>query len=246
METLRVSAKNLGYTALADFCPHCYWIRLKANWKLPWSSFPGIFSSIDAYTKHCVHHIIDRNNLPIPQHQTLPIWMQEIGDIASYETIPHWSKNLFTDIKSNIILSGIPDDVWVRTDGSKAIVDFKTAKKTQTQDVLYPMYEVQNNVYDVLFNYHADLYLIYMEPLTDKSAASCNIIDMGFNMGFNAVVVPVVNDRKVVRRALQLTRDIYELEKPPDSRSGCKDCDNLDKIIGLLGMDKISNAGLEE
>jgi len=160
--------------------------------------------------------------------------MLEIGEIVSYETIPHFSKNLFTDTKSNIILSGIPDDIWVRADSSKAIVDFKTAKKTQNQDVLYPMYEIQNNVYDVLFNYHADLYLIYMEPLTEKSAASCNIIDVGFNMGFNAVVVPVVNDRKVVRQALQITRDIFEMEMPPESRVGCKDCQMLENVIELL------------
>ena len=160
--------------------------------------------------------------------------MKEIGDIVSYEPIPHWSKNLYTDAKSNIILSGIPDDIWERSDGTKAIVDFKTAKKTTNQDVLYPMYEIQNNVYDVLFNYHADLYLIYMEPITDKEAASNNMIDVGFNMGFNAVVVPVVNNRKVVRQALTITREIYEMEKPPDSRQGCKDCASLEKVIEFL------------
>jgi len=253
MQSLKISAKNLGYTALADFCPRCYWIKIHTGHKLPWQTFPGIFSSIDAYTKSCVHHIIDNHKhkmeravCDLNEEPKLPNWMAEVGDIVSYEPIPHFSKNLFTDAKSNIILSGIPDDIWTRADGSKAIVDFKTAKKSQTQDILYPMYEVQNNVYDVLFNYHADLYLIYMEPLTDKSTASCNIIDVGFNMGFNAVVVPVVNDRKVVREALSKTREIYEMEKPPDSRSGCKDCDNLDKIIGLLGMGKVSNAELEE
>jgi hypothetical protein len=230
---IKISAKNLGYTALADFCPRCYWLRLRTSHKLPFQTFPGIFSSIDAYTKHCVHAIIDRR-YGADDILFLPSWMQEIGNVTSYEPIPHWSKNLFTDTKSNIILSGIPDDIWVRADGTKAIVDFKTAKKTNNQDVLYPMYEIQNNVYDVLFGYHADLYLIYMEPLTEKSAASCNIIDVGFNMGFNAVVVPVVNDRKVVRQALTITRDIYELEKPPESRSGCKDCQMLENVIELL------------
>ena len=128
MDTIKISAKNLGYTALADFCPRCYWLRIKSNWKLPYQSFPGIFSSIDAYTKYCGHHIIDAHQQnPIKQ---LPAWMLEIGEIVSYETIPHFSKNLFTDTKSNIILSGIPDDIWVRADSSKAIVDFKTAKKT--------------------------------------------------------------------------------------------------------------------
>ena len=56
---IRISAKNLGYTALSDFCPRCYWLRLKTGFSLPYQSFPGIFSSIDAFTKHCVHSMID-------------------------------------------------------------------------------------------------------------------------------------------------------------------------------------------
>ncbi len=61
-DTIKISAKNLGYTALADFCPRCYWLRIRLSHKLPYSTFPGIFSSIDAYTKSCVHHIIDSHN----------------------------------------------------------------------------------------------------------------------------------------------------------------------------------------
>ena len=80
MDTIKISAKNLGYTALADFCPRCYWLRIKSNWKLPYQSFPGIFSSIDAYTKYCGHHIIDAHQQnPIKQ---LPAWMLEIGEIV--------------------------------------------------------------------------------------------------------------------------------------------------------------------
>jgi len=44
----------------------------------------------------------------------------------------------------------------------------------------------------------------------------------------------VVNDRKVVRQALTLTREIFEMEKPPESRSGCKDCQMLENVIELL------------
>lgn len=254
MNQIKISAKNLGYTALADFCPRCYWIKLKTSHKLPWQTFPGIFSSIDSYTKSCIHHIID-SSMERPSRQIksgsdyyeYPEWMKELGEIATYKTVPHWSKNKYHDTKSDILLIGAPDDILTRADGSKVIPDWKTAKHTDTQDQLLPLYEVQLNVYAILNgDVNTDLFLVYMEPITDKSAASCNIIDVGFNMGFNAVVVPVVNDRKVVRQALATTREIFDMEKPPDSRVGCKDCQNLDKIIGILGMEKISNAGLEE
>jgi len=54
-EPLRISAKNIGALALPDFCPRCFWLKLKARNRLPFQIFPGIFSSIDAYTKRVVH-----------------------------------------------------------------------------------------------------------------------------------------------------------------------------------------------
>jgi len=240
---LKISAKNLGYTALEDFCPRCYWLKLKSK-VLPWQTFPGIFASIDAYTKHCIHHIIDRNNGAL--RETRPEWMLRIGNVDRYEKVPHWSKNLYLDVKSNITLSGAPDDVWVTSDQRRIIPDYKTAKHTDTQDKLFPMYEIQEIVYSILIDPKAELYLIYMEPKTEPAAACENIIDCGFALQFSGVVVPIENNKKKVREALTITRDIYEKEKAPEGRTGCKDCKALDEVIGLLGMGKVSNAGLEE
>ena len=253
LEPLKISAKNLGAVALADFCPRCYYIKLKMNNKLPWQSFPGIFSSIDAYTKKAIHHIIDSSNAHESRqiksnssYWEYPSWLKEMGDIVGYEAIPHWSKNLYTDAKTGIILSGVPDDIFVRRDGSKITADWKTAKLTKNQDVLMPMYAVQINVYDILMNYNSDLLLIYMEPLTSPEDACDSFIDCGFSMDFSATVVPVKRDRSIVRNALNITKDIWMMDKPPSGRSGCKECESLDKIIGLLSMGPVSNAGLEE
>jgi len=226
MQPLKISAKNLGAVALEDFCPRCYWIKLKTNNKLPWQSFPGIFSSIDAYTKKCFHHIIDSKKIPN--------WMQQAGDIVGYEIPPHWSKNLYLDEKSGITLSGIPDDIWVRRDGTRMIPDAKTAMKSKTQDVLFPMYEIQEIVYSILIDKNASLCLVYMEPQTSQEEAGRAIIDRGFVMPFSGVVVPVENDKSKVRRCLSITRDIYELSKPPEGRQGCKNCESLNGIIELL------------
>ena len=62
MPELRISAKNLGVLALPGFCLRCFWLRIKARNCLPFQIFPGIFSSIDAYTKRVVHSWIDRNS----------------------------------------------------------------------------------------------------------------------------------------------------------------------------------------
>jgi len=258
MELLKISAKNLGQTALEDFCPRCYWIKLKTNFKLPWQSFPGIFSSIDSYTKSCIHHIIDVVNIPTKIAYTdtsvkffkLPDWMKQMGDIVSYEKVPHWSKNTFYDEKSNITLQGAQDDILVCSNGDRIVPDYKTAKHTDTQDKLFPLYEVQENVYSILSEKDGKppvkLFLAYMEPCTESSFAQSNIIDCGFRMCFSGVVVPVKRDRAIVRKALNTTREIADLSTAPKGNDNCKECQQLDKIIGLLGMGKVSNAGLEE
>jgi len=253
-EPLKISAKNLGQTALEDFCPRCYWIKLKTNFKLPWQSFPGIFSSIDSYTKSCIHNIIDNRWQKVgngPDNNGLiPLWMKQMGDIVGYEKVPHYSKNQYHDEKSNITLQGAQDDILVCSNGDRIVPDYKTAKHTDTQDKLFPLYEVQENVYSILSEKDGKppvkLFLVYMEPCTDPSYAVNNIDHCGFRMCFSGVVVPVNRDRAIVRKALNKTREIYDLPYAPDARSGCKDCEQLDKIIGLLGFGKVSNAGLEE
>ena len=51
---LRIFAKTLGELALPGFCPRCFWLKMHTR-QLPFQIFPGIFSSIDVYTKRVVH-----------------------------------------------------------------------------------------------------------------------------------------------------------------------------------------------
>jgi len=234
VDQIRISAKNLGQVMLDDFCPRCYWIRLKSS-KLPWQIFPGIFSSIDAYTKRVVHAIIDSKSIP-------PKWMQDMGDIVGYRKTPHWSK-FNTDIKKyGITLTGAADDIFVTKSGGIIIPDYKTAKYTANQDKLLPMYQIQLNGYYVIaeaceIRPVIGLYLIYFEPVTDDEAAvkeaKGSIVFDGFAMAFKAHPVNMPIDRALLNEAMEKTRAIYDLAEPPDSRADCEDCQILNQIYGL-------------
>ena len=243
MQPLKISAKNLGYTALADFCPRCYWIKLRLSHKMPFSVFPGIFSSIDGFTKSCVHHIIDSCRIG---GNLTPDWMREMGNIVGYNPVPHYSKSTYLDEKTNITLSGAADDILVDADDSLIVPDYKTAKFTESQDKLLPMYEIQLITYGILYRIQPLLFCVYMEPQTEKTKAADCVTDCGFHMEFSAHVLEVQNDRSKVRAALVKTREIFELESPPDSAHGCKDCLALNNVIGALGMGKVSSVGLKE
>lgn len=220
-----------------NLCLRCFWIRLRMEHKLPFGTFPGIFSTIDSYTKRIVHRWFD-------DHGTLPPWLSELGDIVDYIEPPHWSKFATVDDEYNIRVRGEADGIFTRSDNSHFIVDYKTARHSGNQDALYPQYEAQLNAYAYIAE-HVDLSpvtnlaLIYMEPMTNERAVSSeiNLREHGFAMGFESDIVHVPVEPELIRPLLALTREIYELKQPPDREpqgSRCKDCTLTDKIRDLL------------
>src|SRR6266849_10097399 len=169
-ERIRISGKDLGAVALPGFCPRCFWIQRRAPAGLPFQSFPGIFSSIDAYTKRVVHSWID-------QHQRMPAWLDEVGPITGYREPPHHSKFSVVDSQTDILLTGAVDGVFVRPDLSHIIIDYKTARYTSAQGALFPVYKTQLNAYALIGEARGGspvsaLALVYAEPVTDQAAAS--------------------------------------------------------------------------
>jgi len=223
MEKLQISAKVLGSMALPEFCCRCFWIKLHCK-KLPWQIFPGIFSSIDAYTKKVVHHWID-------QDADVP-FLKEYG-VYGYKKTPHWSK-FKTEIGHNIIMSGAADDIWVSQRGY-VIPDYKTAKFTANQDKLLLMYRIQVNGYariaeETGFSPVVAVPLIYMVPQTETGDAAWGAgRNNSFSMKFEPKVLPVPLDTSIVDPLAKRAREIYD-GPVPGGREGCKDCEALDEI----------------
>lgn len=228
---IQISAKNLGELAMPNFCPRCFWLKRRLSNKLPFQIFPGIFSSIDSYTKNIINGYFDN-------HNRFPSWLGVLGNLTGYKKPPHFSKFNVIDDENNILLTGVPDSIYVKTDHSHVIVDYKTARYTGNQDKLMPMYEVQLNGYALIgenCNYHpvSDLALIYMEPVTDSDALKNeeNHREDGFAMGFTASIHKVALDLDIIPPLLARTREINKLSSAPDGSIGCKDCQLLDGLL---------------
>src|SRR5437867_2064629 len=233
-DRISISAKKLGEVALPDFCPRCFWIKLHVQYRPPFQVFPGIFSSIDSYTRKVVHQWFE-------SHGEAPPWLSHIGRITGYRPPPHYSSFGIIDERLNIELRGSPDAIFVRPDRSHIIGDYKTAKYTATQDALFPMYETQLNAYALIGRQRglapvSGLALIYMEPVTDESAAAkrTNRRDEGFAMGFAAHVLRVEINLRSVCALLATVRDISDRRKPPAGREGCKECVRLDGLTTVV------------
>jgi len=170
MEMLSISPRTLAAVTLDSACPRCAWLTLRCEGKFPFQmGLPGIFSSIDSFTKREV-----RNHFDL--YQRLPDWFPEVGKVA--DMVPsrdlHWSRYFREDPETRIRLHGSPDDILRMADGATHIVDYKTARLTDAQDDLLPLYDVQLNSYAYIaeatgYGPVQHLSLIYLEPQTETT-----------------------------------------------------------------------------
>lgn len=198
MKIVQLSAKNLGGLALPSFCPRCFWIRLKCRDKLPFQTFPGIFSSIDSYSKKVtLTHF--------RQHGRLPKWFDGFGRLGTPIPVPGWSRFQMLDRETNVLVTGVPDEILRHARYGIWIGDYKTARFTDCQDALAPMYATQLNCYGVIapkigLGPVYRLGLLYYEPVTDPGIVDTRaLIKAGsFFLEFSPKIRPVKLEPEII------------------------------------------------
>ncbi|HXT10411.1 MAG TPA: PD-(D/E)XK nuclease family protein [Candidatus Angelobacter sp.] len=233
-QQIQISAKNLGALALPDFCPKCFWIRMKCRDRLPFFNFPGIFSSIDSYSKKitAAHFHL---------HGRSPRWFDGFGELGVPIAVPGWRKFQLIDHATNIILSGVPDEILYHAERGLWIVDYKTARYTGNQDALAPMYEIQLNCYALIaaeigLGSVCGLGLLYYEPITEINAAdSASLIeDNSFFLEFSPKLKSVKLDTSRIPPLLQQVRNICDAQECPTGKLGCTDCTKLELLASTV------------
>ena len=233
MDQIRISAKNLRALALDGFCPRCFWLKMNCR-ELPYQIFPGIFSSIDSYTKKVT-------NIHYEKTLRIPDWFEPLGDIVKPVKAPSLSTFYIVDPVTNIKLTGVPDEVFQKKDGSYFIADYKTAKYTGNQDKLLPMYEIQLNGYAFIgertgLKPMTGLGLVYYEPQTDLEVDGLDsvLLSDGFMLPFVGKLLPIeVRPNATIPPLMKKVRQICDLPKAPEGTIGCEDCEKVNKLIEL-------------
>lgn len=232
---MRISAKNLGILALPDSCPRCFWMRAKLGWKSPWAIMPGIFSSIDGFSKRAILASYEKTG-------HFPLWIAgRWADVRPLKS-PHHSTFRFVDPATGIILTGIPDLILGLPNDRLAILDLKTARYSDHQDSLLPMYQTQLVGYAMIaeslgMGTVEALGLIYGEPPAndDNQGLDALVDDRGFSMPFKATAMPIELDRSLIPPLLRRAKALLEMENPPEGRKGCKECRLIGEMVGICG-----------
>jgi hypothetical protein len=211
------------------------WIKLKC--RLPYQIFPGIFSSIDSFSKKVTWTYFEK-------YKKLPPWFDRYGKFVKPMKVPHFTTFGFKDEGTGVELRGVPDEVFLCEDGSYVVVDYKTARFTDHQDRLLGMYEIQLNAYGLigektgLFSPVDKLLLVYYEPhggLLEVGDLDEVLKKDGFRMPFEAHImeVPMEGD-SLIRPLLRQVRELWEISSPPDGRTGCDDCRLLGELVSMV------------
>lgn len=234
-ENIKISAKNLGILALPDHCPKCFCTKLKMGFKLPYQVFPGIFSSIDSYSKKITWGHFS-------SFKTAPSWFNQIGKCKNVIPVPHHSKFFYVDEKAGIRLTGLPDEIVEMEDGTYVILDYKTSRFTNNQDLLLPLYIVQLNAYALIFEELgmgkvSGLYLLYYEPQGDcpiENGIKEVLLQDGFHMPFTAHLKQIdLDPQRIVLPLLKRVRAMWDKGQVPAAKDGCRDCLLLDQIMKI-------------
>ncbi len=230
---IQISAKNLGALALPGFCPRCFWVRMKCGDKLPFQIFPGIFSSIDSYSKKVTTAHFHR-------HGRAPRWFDGFGDLGQPIVVPGWRKFQLFDQETNVLLTGVPDEILRHSQRGLWIGDYKTARCTGNQDALAPMYEVQMNCYALIASKIGlgsvyGLGLLYYEPVTDIDAADSTVLigEDGFFLEFSPKLRPVRIDPTMIPPLLRKVREICDAAECPTGKPDCSDCPRLELLTSV-------------
>lgn len=208
------------------------------GFKLPYQIFPGIFSSLDSYQKKLIHGYYSR-------HNTLPAWFSSLN-LVSPLSIPNLSEFRYHDLETDILLTGIPDDMFLRPDQTILIGDYKTAKFSGNQDSLLPIYQAQLNGYALIvetlkMGTVSGLALIYFEPVTDIEGKDVDALlnAQGFAMKFAAKILPIELNLDMILPLLREARAIYDMKEAPERIPNCPDCKRLDEMFCLVEDGKL-------
>ena len=141
---------------LFTMCPRCFYMDVRLGISRPSTPPYTLNSAVDNLLKNEfdllrksgeAHAIMKKYNIDaVPfQHKDLPRWR---GEVKAFEGA------MAVDEKSNILVNGLVDDLWVNKKGELIIVDYKatsTTKEISLDDEYKQSYKRQMEVYQWIF-----------------------------------------------------------------------------------------------
>ncbi len=224
---LTISATKLAKLALDDVCERCWWLEQQI--KLPYQSFPGVFSTLDKASKLCLEHWVMTRGLTPP-------WMSQFSTFKTLIKPPHFTKFGFTH--GGLHVRGVADAIVLLEDDTLLIPDFKTAIFTEAQERMVPVYAAQLNCYAMAAENQAigdvsQIAIVYCQPQAAGEEMDIDRVS-GFGVHFQALAMPVHRNDERIKQMCDRAAGILSQDKPPTPYLQCEECPRVEHMYNIL------------
>lgn len=208
-------------------CQRCFYLDRKLGLGRP--SMPGfsLNSAVDHLLKnefdllrkngqkHALMEKYEVDAVPY-NHKDLPQWR---GDVTPYSGAKHLHK------KTNLVIDGLIDDVWINKNKELLIVDYKstsTEKEISLDDEYKQGYKTQMEIYQWIFRQIgfkvSDTgYFVFANGLKGD-----RVFDG--KLEFEMSLIPYDGNDNWVEPTIYKIKEVLESEKIPESAEGCEFC----------------------
>jgi CRISPR/Cas system-associated exonuclease Cas4 (RecB family) len=205
-------------------CSRCFYLDRKLCVSRP-QGFPfNLNSAVDALLKK-EFDIHRKSETPHPLMQTYGIDAVPF----SHPDMDVWREN-FTGVqhlheKTNLLVFGAVDDIWMNRNGELAVVDYKATSKTTEVNLdaeWQDGYKRQMEVYQWLlrqngFEVSATGYFVYANGKRDLEA-------FDGRLEFDVKIIPYTGDTGWIEKTLILIKQCLDDERVPIASSNCEYC----------------------
>ena len=151
MKEPRISPSKLGALCGDNPCMRCYWHLLRLRFKKPFDfGTPYIMQLLDQRHKQIAR-------VALQEEGQLPDFFGAFKSATKLINVDSFSAY---NRETNLHLHGMPDIVLENKDGTRMIVDDKTAFPKTEDEALYYKYEAQVNFYGFLCEQMAEAYKV--------------------------------------------------------------------------------------
>jgi len=206
-------------------CPRCFYLDRKLGVAQP----PGYQFSLNSAVDKLLKKEFDVHRAKGTKHPLMETYGIDAIPLA-HEKMDEWRDSLRAGItfnieRTNVVVTGGVDDVWVSPSGEYIIVDYKATSKEEevSLDADWQIgYKRQMEIYQWLFRKNgfkvsSTGYFVYCNGNTDKEA-------FDGKLEFNIKIIPYLGDDSWVEKTIHDAIECLKSNNLPDPGEDCDFC----------------------
>lgn len=218
-------------------CPRCFYMECRLGLGRPSTPPYTLNSAVDSLLKNEFdllrqngekHKLMQEYGIDaIPfNHQDLPQWRGEVTAFVGA---------LFHHTKTNLIINGLVDDIWINPQGELILVDYKstsTTKEITLDDEYKQSYKRQMEIYQWIFRQLG--FTVSKTGYFIFANAQKNLPKFDGKLEFSMSIVSHDGDDSWIENTLSDIKSCLDSDKIPNANQECDYCEYKKQSVQLV------------